>query len=391
MSQNFAPPNSFDIPPDFGSTVPPGSESVPQPSAQPPQSAEEERNLLWRTIYSLATNFDTFSNRQSREYEDNRFAMQAIVNELSNIRRTTDSSTSGSGAAPRVREPRMFNGNANQVDPFIREITHALVLQRRSIVTDHDKCLYLGFYLADGSPTAWYTSVEKNRPHIMQDFTTFLGAFKEHFEDSDRYATALAKLRKLKQAPGSAANYASRFRELAWELDLTDQTVIQMYYDGLKDDVKDAITLVTVDKLPSHFDDYVKMVITLDNKLHRRKLERRHGASTSVPDDDTVSPSPSPEPASSEPTSHSPFNPPLPSPFIPSFTTPSPPSTSLNDDVVPMEIDAIRHGSIVSAELKRRRAEGLCDYCGRGKHQILNCPNMSDAAKQKYQLLLSKT
>ncbi len=108
MSQNFAPPNSFDIPPDFGSTVPPGSESVPQPSVQPPHSAEEERKLLWRTIYSLATNFDTFSNRQSREYEDNRFAMQAIVNELSNIRRTTDSSTSGSGAAPRVREPRMF-------------------------------------------------------------------------------------------------------------------------------------------------------------------------------------------------------------------------------------------------------------------------------------------
>ena len=70
---------------------------------------------------------------------------------------------------------------------------------------NHHKCLYLGFYLADGSLTAWYTSVEKNRPHIMQDFAAFLSAFKEHFEDSDRYATALTKLQKLKQAPGSAA------------------------------------------------------------------------------------------------------------------------------------------------------------------------------------------
>lgn len=88
---------------------------------------------------------------------------------------------------------------------------------------NHHKCLYLGFYLADGSLTAWYTSVEKNRPHIMQDFAAFLSAFKEHFEESDRYATALAKLRKLKQAPGSTANCALRFRELAWELDLADQ------------------------------------------------------------------------------------------------------------------------------------------------------------------------
>ena len=85
MSQNFALPNSFDILPDFGSTLPPSAESGPQPSVQPPQSAKEEWNLLWQMIYSLATNFDTFSSWQSRKYEDNRFAMQAIIHKLSNI------------------------------------------------------------------------------------------------------------------------------------------------------------------------------------------------------------------------------------------------------------------------------------------------------------------
>ena len=85
MFQNFAPPNSFDIPPNFGSTLPPSAESGPQPSVQPPQSAKEEWNLLWQMIYSLATNFDTFSSWQSRKYEDNRFAMQAIIHKLSNI------------------------------------------------------------------------------------------------------------------------------------------------------------------------------------------------------------------------------------------------------------------------------------------------------------------
>lgn len=360
MSHN----NSFDILPDFSAATPPADQQPPQPPVNPP-TVEEERNLLWRTIYNLATNVDTFTNRQTREFEDNRFAMQAIVQELSYMRgNNSSSSTTGSGA-PRVREPRMFSGAANQVDPFVREITHALTLQRRSIVTDRDKCLYLGFYLSDGSPTSWYTSVEKHRPEIMEDYPAFLSAFKEHFEDSDRYATALAKLRKLKQAPGSASNYASRFRELSWELDLTDQSLIQTFYDGLKDNVKDAITFTTVNGAPTQFDEYVKMAITLDNKLHRRQVERQNTSFKTSNDKSSNSKSSS---------------------FLPS--TPSsasaPAASSSNNDVVPMEIDGIKRGPLTDAEREHRRKEGLCFYCGKGKHSVAECPNMSETAKRKF-------
>ena len=50
-----------------------------------------------------------------------------------------------------------------------------------------------------------------------------------------------------------------------------------------------------------------------------------------------------------------------------------------------MEIDAIRRGPLTPAEKEYRRKNGLCFYCGKGKHTISECPNMSEKAKKKAQ------
>ena len=186
-------------------------------------------------------------------------------------------------------------------------------------------------------------------------------AFKEHFEDSDRYATALAKLRKLKQAPGSASSHASRFRELSWELELTNQTSIQMFYDGLKDNVKDTITVALIKDVPTDFDDYVKEVVIVDNRLHHHQVKRQDGSKS------VKTPSPSTPRYS----------------IAPSFSSAPTASSSLSTDVVLMEIDATKHGPVTPEEKARRRSLGLCFYCG-GQHLIDNCPNMSEAAKKKF-------
>lgn len=364
--------NSFDVLPDFSTAIPEPQPEVPYTDNPAPPAVEDERTTLWRAIYGLGRNFDAFVHRQAEETK----VIEALAQRLSAlpVAQAAGFSTS-SGSAPRVREPRVFDGQANQVDPFVREITNSLFLQRRAIVTDREKCLYFGFYLKDGSPSAWYTSVEKNQPTLLDDYSAFLKAFKKHFEDSDRYATALAKLRKLKQDPGSAANYASRFRELSWELDLTDQTSIQMFYDGLKDNVKDAITITTVNGAPSLFDDYVKMAISIDNKLHRREVERRTGPSKSVFN----------KTSSNSRSSFNHSSTPHVSTSTPSTSVPSAPSSSSNNDVVPMEIDATKHrGPLTDAERDYRRQNHLCYYCGKGKHSVQECPNMSDAAKKKF-------
>ena len=60
------------------------------------------------------------------------------------------------------------------------------------------------------------------------------------------------------------------------------------------------------------------------------------------------------------------------------------PSTS-SSDPVPMEVDAIKHGPLSAEEKEHRRREGLCFYCGKGKHTVNNCPNMSEKAKKRSQ------
>ena len=48
-----------------------------------------------------------------------------------------------------------------------------------------------------------------------------------------------------------------------------------------------------------------------------------------------------------------------------------------------MEIDAVKHGPLTPEERQRRFHEGLCLYCGKGKHLASECPNKSDKAKKR--------
>lgn len=285
----------------------------------------------------MSHNLNLFGARQSQESIDSHAAMTNLINRLETV--NLGSTTSGSSGVPRVREPRMFDGTAQQVDSFVCEITHSLFLQRRYISADCEKCLYFGFYLKDGSPNAWYTSVIKNSPDLLDDYDAFLAAFKTHFEA---------------QAG-------------AWLC-----SMIQMFYDGLKDTVKDALTVTMLQNAPTVFDDYVKAVINVDNKLHRRVLERQDGSSK--PSNKSM---PSTSSSSQQHISYT--------PYAPAAAPPVPSMPSSSNDVVPMEVNAIRHGPVPPAEKERRRKEGLCFYCGQGKHSISNCPNMSPRAERNMQ------
>lgn len=51
-----------------------------------------------------------------------------------------------------------------------------------------------------------------------------------------------------------------------------------------------------------------------------------------------------------------------------------------NNDVVPMEIDLICRGPLTAQEKDRQQKEGLCLYCGQGKHFASACPNKKSKA-----------
>ncbi|KAG6843308.1 hypothetical protein H0H87_005966, partial [Tephrocybe sp. NHM501043] len=219
----------------------------------------------------------------------------------------------------------MFDGTVSQVEGFLCEIQNALQLQHQALVTDYDKVLYFSFYLKDRNPLAWYASIEKCHPHLLDDFNGFVAIFKEHFDDTDKHATALAKIKKLKQDA---------------DLSFDEDSKIDHFYAGLKPRVKDALIHFPRSKT---LEEYIKLVTTLDNKIHQRQLEIKEETSSSRSRSSvsTANASQSSAPHSQQAS-------------VPAAT-----SLLSNTDVVPMEVDALRRGPISAAERERRHTNHL--------------------------------
>jgi len=293
-------------------------------------------------------------------------ALEAITDKISALRFPTTPSaaslhTSTDTAVPRsvakFREPRLFKGNATEVDAFVDEILSAVELSCSSLPTDMDKALYLSTYLDNGSPRSWFTAIRHTNEELLNDFDLLIDNFKQHFGDPDTEGTALRKIENLRQT-GSCANYASKFRELLVYVNFNTSTTIQKYYEGLKDEVKDL--LLTVHNPPTEFDEYVTLMITIDNRLHRREVERKATKKSTPRQQNTTDTITQPKPTA--------------------FTTTLPPG-------VPMEIDAMKtvpRPPLTKEERDRCFAQGLCLYCGGAEHTVKNCPNMSERAKKKF-------
>lgn len=259
--------------------------------------------------------------------------------------------------APKVREPRQFSGKASEVLPFLRELRAAVHLQRNALPSEYDKSVYLSMYLKDGSPVQWFYGLERTRPIVLNDFETLLEEFKTRFQDTDIVMTYLRKIESLTQT-GSAASYANQFQEYLNYVDMNDHLQIKQFDRGLKEDL--LRVLINVAR-PATLDLWIPQVVEADNRLHTFELQRKQRGSRNTSTRSTSSTDRRP---SSTATSTAVLTP------------------SGNNDVVPMEVDVVRHGRVSSEEKARRRREGLCFYCGQGRHIISDCPNMSEESKR---------
>jgi hypothetical protein len=145
-------------------------------------------------------------------------------------------------SVPRFKEPTVFTGKLADVDMFIHEIQGAWKLQCTSLITEDEKITYLATYLGSGAPKKWFTLIEKAKPHLLTNSETLLNNFKTHFGDSNIAATSLFKLQRLRQTNMCSA-YCAKFTKLLAHVDLSKQTQIHYFKEGLKPDVHDALAL----------------------------------------------------------------------------------------------------------------------------------------------------
>jgi hypothetical protein len=91
--------------------------------------------------------------------------------------------------------------------------------------------------LFTGITTAWFAPILETSSPLLQDFNAFMAEFEAMFGDSDKARTSTNKLCRLQQGTRSAIIYASKFRQLAYDVNWGEAALIDQFRCGLHDDV----------------------------------------------------------------------------------------------------------------------------------------------------------
>ena len=186
----------------------------------------------------------------------------------------------GALAAPKFPKPEPYDGKGD-VRPFL---THAKAYLRvnNTLSTSVSKILAIGSLLT-GKAFEWWEPTLRNfldfepglqdmeTQHIFEDYNTFEDRLMSAFGNPDEVKTATRQLKALRQT-GSAAHYARDIKRLFAKLNYNNGAKKDVFYDGLREDVKD--DLYREDR-PELFDDFVDLAIKCDNRLYERRMEKQ--------------------------------------------------------------------------------------------------------------------
>ena len=106
---------------------------------------------------------------------------------------------------------------------------------------------------------------------IYSNLSEFKKKFLEAFGNPDEKRIAVRRLMNLKQT-GSASSYTREFTTLATKVGWDDAALIEQYYKGLRDDVKDDLSR---EKRPVKLHDFTTKTIEIDNRIWERKMEKK--------------------------------------------------------------------------------------------------------------------
>jgi len=118
---------------------------------------------------------------------------------------------------PQINLPEKFDGTHLKFRGFVSQVR--LIMQLHSC-RYFDDTSHVGFVgtLLTGTVAAWFAPILETSSPLLQDFNTFMAKFEAVFGDNDKARTSANKLRRLQQGTRSAIVYASKFRQLACDV-----------------------------------------------------------------------------------------------------------------------------------------------------------------------------
>ena len=282
---------------------------------------------------------------------------------------------------PKMAEPPMFNGNREDIIPFLSKCRLKFEGQPSTFPNDRIKIMYAASRL-EGPAFAWFTPLNERLndpaqlgPPELESFDSFADTLKLLYGDPNLHENAERHIRRLRQYTSVSA-YIQEFERNRQYVTWNDAALRHAFYEGLGDQVKDAMVPMGV---PDELTALQKMALRIDARLESRKQQAKSTPNRQAPAGNNKNSSQRPLPSWYVPTSSNqstgkatPANTP---------TAQSNPAPRANfpshtpDGTVPMELGSRGpRPSLTDQEKQYRRNNGFCLYCGKPGHNSYNCP-----------------
>lgn len=313
----------------------------------PPENNNTDRELatLRTQLLSLTAELNSLEQNRSR-------GLQARApSPLLELAR--DSTVGNSLRQPKrkVADLDTFTGDARKFRQFIVQCQTAVIINSQLYPTHEDKILFVGSYL-QGNAGEWWTSFAPRVLDPLADSPTyeeFLSELKQNFGQSDESFLANRKLRQLRQTT-SVTEYTTRFLTLLSDLDLTEESKVLQFQEGLKTDVRRAI--LGMIPCPDTLSKTIEYATIFDNCFQVHSIETPRWDNYSRETMQRKSPNTD---KCSSPKQHNPDN--------------------KRHDRKPPTLDLAPGKKIPPEERQRRIDTKSCLYCGEKDHVVANCLN----------------
>ena len=154
----------------------------------------------------------------------------------------------------KINTPKPFDSSRGKLQAFFSQVELFFGFNADRFPTDKHKVLFASTYLR-GPAFEWFNlfltdflnneldEKDNDTVEVTQNYLNFKNKLKQVFGDFDKEHSAECRMQSLRQA-GSAADYASKFQQLAAQTQWGAVPLVAQFYKGLKDRVKDDVARV---------------------------------------------------------------------------------------------------------------------------------------------------
>ncbi|EOD43412.1 putative retrotransposon gag protein [Neofusicoccum parvum UCRNP2] len=228
----------------------------------------------------------------AQQTEPTRAELVQLIEELkAQNARLIAHTTKRSATKVKVAAPEKFDGDRKKLQSFLLQMQRYLQFNQAQFDSPAEAVLFASTYLR-GTVEAWMEpylrdhlanegTPDQRRSKTKEIFDTYEGFVKNlraTFNDRDEVRKASNDIITIRQI-GSVAIYATKFQQLAAYLEWSDETFRDLFYKGLKDDVKKHMVTYNY---PATFQKMVDLASQIDGRMYEWKMGSRT-ANTSKP------------------------------------------------------------------------------------------------------------